>query len=376
MSLTDILHSVQHEISAVEEKSTNLQLSCREDWPTTAEQILGQLFQFQDAEKIWKEKWSTTRNRPFWKNVKTGEKTWHDPFARKRKQQQNKNDDESLSLGTTTSSPLPVVGDCGLATDIPTPSQNVIANNVINDSSLSNEIPVIPVPISTVISTIPAAYIQRSSPLGHILQLFLEPESSINSYVPQEMGESTDVGGINPSKYPIVTVVQLGKQFKAQHHVSWKDMYGHETTLLQFIESYPDVFEVDDDIDLINRTLTMVSLRRDVPGGYELIEEMAREVGIDEENENDAWEEEEEEEVDMSIYMPPEMREASHRSSCGSRVDYRGGGMSARVERSRSRSRDRGWDRDDRSMCWRSQSTCLDPPQTIVITSVITFFFW
>ena len=158
---------------------------------------------------------------------------------------------------------------------------------------------------------------------------------------------------------------ELGREFKAKHDVSWKDMYRcgiKNQTLLQFVESFEDIFDVDiDAYDDCNRTLTPVTLY-DAPGGYALIEDMGGgdDEGSDEADESDLEEaeedkekEDEEGELDMNTYMPPELREGSWGS--------RGRGVPDRVERSRSRSRDRGRDRDDCSMRWRSQDACLDP---------------
>ena len=349
----------------MEEQPTNHQLS-QDVVPTTtfctAEQILMQLVHHThaapsspSAEKIWVEKWSNTYNRPYWNNIKTGEKSWHHP-DRKRKRKQKQTDSEQK-----TSSPLPI----GLSSNIPTSSQIIIANN---DSSSSNEILVAPAPVASgggifsttvpstsVTCTLPGKY-ELMEEMGEVIEADEENEKGVgkkeqegevhmNIDLPPEMKEASrrsSCGSRGSSTVPPHLQMSRIQTYVIPHRRASQGMtegrggYSSLGGACQLTEAPP------------------IEMR---PAPETFREKLSRLYG--------------------PVSSLSEGRSLSRLRGCvDNRGDDRGGGMSARVERSRSRSRDRGWDRDDRSMCWRSQSTCLGPPQTIVITSVITFFFW
>ena len=83
-SVISLLRSDQHSVVLSEENPTKLSLY----QASTPEQILALLGQQADAEnEKWIEKWSSTYNRPYYANVRTGEKSWHHPDSETKKQQ-------------------------------------------------------------------------------------------------------------------------------------------------------------------------------------------------------------------------------------------------------------------------------------------------
>ena len=67
---------------------------------------------------------------------------------------------------------------------------------------------------------------RRSTPMGHLLQLFLEQDD-----------------GTPYTKYPFHTLSDLGIYFKCRHNKAWKDMKTGNT-LTHFLQSNPDYFRL------------------------------------------------------------------------------------------------------------------------------------
>ena len=55
--------------------------------------------------EIWVEKWSNKYSRPFWKNPKTKEKSWHHPDKKRQQKHNGNNESPSSGLKSTSSSP-------------------------------------------------------------------------------------------------------------------------------------------------------------------------------------------------------------------------------------------------------------------------------